>query len=305
MCEAHPRIIADQDYRSYCENGYLLVRDFLTPQELEALRRNVSRYAPNAEELAATPQRYETLLKNSGLLQWDFPFVDDALNDVSTHPELIRFSEEMLGTTDILLSQSILWTKYAGTDDFGQDLHLDYDENSLVYPNGTGDYDQIAMILYYSDITPDLGPTYVVPWQDGRPAGGDLLWPNYRSRDDYPDLYARERAIVAPAGSLLITSIRTFHRGSAIAAREGARFTHHLLYQSARHPWMGRYRQWPRYGTESVMAGFIARATPRQRSALGFPPPGDEYWNPQTIAGVAARYPGIDMTPYRATVGQR
>ena len=26
--------------------------------------------------------------------------------------------------------------------------------------------------------------------------------------------------------------------------------------------------------------------------------PGDDYWNEQTLADVAARYPGIDMTPY-------
>ena len=303
MSDVRPKRITEDDYRDYRRHGYVLVRDFLSPQELEALRCNVSRYAPNAEELAATPQRYESLLKNSGLLQWDFPFVDDALNDASTHPELIRFSERILGTTNVVLAQSILWAKYAGTDDFDQELHLDYDENSLVYPNGRDDYDQIAMLLYYSDICADLGPTYLVAWEDGKPAGGDLLWPNYRSRDDYPDLYARERPIVAPAGSLLIISIRTFHRGSAITAPRAARFTHHLLYQSARHPWMGRYRQWPRYGTESAMAGFIARATPRQRSALGFPPPGDEYWSADTIAGVAARYPGIDMTPYRTATG--
>jgi hypothetical protein len=37
----------------------------------------------------------------------------------------------------------------------------------------------------------------------------------------------------------------------------------------------------------------------RERDLFGFPRPGDGYWNEQTLADVAARYPGMDMTPYR------
>jgi hypothetical protein len=35
---------------------------------------------------------------------------------------------------------------------------------------------------------------------------------------------------------------------------------------------------------------------------FGFPPPGHEYWNEQTLHDVGRRYPGMDMEPYiRAT----
>jgi hypothetical protein len=37
----------------------------------------------------------------------------------------------------------------------------------------------------------------------------------------------------------------------------------------------------------------------RQRDLFGFPPPGSDYWTQETLAGVAARYPAMDMTPYR------
>jgi hypothetical protein len=47
------------------------------------------------------------------------------------------------------------------------------------------------------------------------------------------------------------------------------------------------------------MKRFIERATPRQREVLGFPPPGHPYWNPETLAAVATRYPKMDMSPYR------
>ena len=78
-----------------------------------------------------------------------------ALNDVSTHPEIISFVERLLGTTDVLLSQAAIWAKYAGTGDFEQGLHLDYQGNTLVVPRDDGDYRQVNMILYYSDVRGD------------------------------------------------------------------------------------------------------------------------------------------------------
>ena len=49
------------------------------------------------------------------------------------------------------------------------------------------------------------------------------------------------------------------------------------------------------------MEKLIARATVAQRTVLGFPPPGHEYWSAYTLAAVEARYRayGIDMTAYR------
>ena len=50
----------------------------------------------------------------------------------------------------------------------------------------------------------------------------------------------------------------------------------------------------------SLFAGIAReRTTSRLRELLGFPPPGHPYWNRETLAGVAARYPGMDMRPYR------
>lgn len=33
--------------------------------------------------------------------------------------------------------------------------------------------------------------------------------------------------------------------------------------------------------------------------AFGFPPPGHPYWTPTTLAGMALRYPGLDLAPWR------
>ena len=52
------------------------------------------------------------------------------------------------------------------------------------------------------------------------------------------------------------------------------------------------------------MEKLIASATVEQRTVLGFPPPGDEYWCSETIEAVAARYApyGIDMSPYQQAI---
>ena len=92
----------------------MILPRFLTGDELAAARDNLLQYFPTAQELAATPQRYGSILEDPDHLQIEFPFAGDALNDISTHPELIAFVEQLLGTRDVLLSQAAIWAKYAG-----------------------------------------------------------------------------------------------------------------------------------------------------------------------------------------------
>src|SRR4051812_9135180 len=252
-------------------------------------------YFPTSDELAATPQRYGSIFEDPEHLQVEFPFADDALNHVSTHPEIVAFVERILGTRDILLSQAAMWAKYAGTGDFDQGLHLDYQGNTLVVPREDSDYRQINMILYYTDVPPDFGPTFVVSQEKTRELP---MWPTHRPRKKNPELYKHEKPVLAEAGDLLIFGMKTWHRASDIVAEAGARFTHHLVYRAARHAFQG-YHQWSQFGEKPELAAFIESATPRQREMIGFPAVGDAYWNDETLADVALRYPGMDMTPYR------
>lgn len=278
-------------------HGYALVPDFLTPGELAAGRANVFQYFPPPRELWAAPQRYPHVFDDPEHLQVEFPFAGDALNDLATHPELIAFVEQAIGTPDVLLTQAALWAKYAGTGDFGQEMHLDYQGNTLVVPRDDGTFRQVNMILYYTDVTADLGPTCVV----SREKTKDLSpWPPFRPRKKWAKLYAQETPILASAGSLLIFQMGTFHRASDMTAEAGAaRFTQHLVWRAAGHSFAG-YHLWSHFGERDELERFIERTTPRQREVLGFPPVGHPYWDEQTVAGVAARYPKMDMTPYRA-----
>ena len=40
---------------------------------------------------------------------------------------------------------------------------------------------------------------------------------------------------------------------------------------------------------------------PDQRASLGFPIPGDSFWDKDTIKAVSIRYPQMDMTPYMSS----
>ncbi len=236
----NPMRVQQRQIDHLLKHGYAIVPGFLDRDEIAAATENVLSYVPTAEELEATPQRYAWVFDEAEHLQTEFPFTGQALNHVSTHPDLIALAEKLLGTQDILLSQAAMWAKYAGTGDFDQGLHLDYQGNTLVVPREDGDYRQINMILYYNDVTDDLGPTYVVSQEQTRDFP---LWPTHRPRKKNAELYKHEKPVPAQAGDLLIFGMKTWHRASDLAAESGARFTHHLVYRSAHHAFQG-YHQW-------------------------------------------------------------
>jgi len=290
--------ITDQHLEQLRTRGFAIVPSFLTAKEIQSGLENFSRYYPTAEELAATPERYGGLMEEPESLQNEFPFAGDVLNHIATHPELISFAERALGTEDVLLSQSAIWAKYAGTASFDQGMHLDYQGNTLVVPRDDGDYRQINMILYYTEVTGEMGPTCVVSQEHTRDLG---LWPTFRTRKKNPELYKLEKPVLAAPGDLLIFSMRTFHRASDMTADFGVRFTQHLIYRSAHHAFQG-FQQWSSHGEEEDLQHFIETTTPRQREVLGFPRPGDPYWTEETVKAVGVRYPKMDMTPYRKTL---
>jgi hypothetical protein len=277
------------------EHGFAVVPGFLSADQVRAARADVLKYFPTPGELATTPHRYQAILDDPEHLQVEFPFDADVINYNSVHPDIIDLVERLLGTREILLSQSAIWAKYAGAGSFEQTMHLDYEGNTLVVPRDDGLFRQVNLILYYSDVTADMGPTHVVPQGLTRDLG---LWPPFRPRKKWPKLYELEQPILAKAGDMLMFSMRTFHRAGEITAEAGARFTQHLVYRSSQCPFNG-YHQYSQFGEKPEITRFVQNASPRQREMLGFPPPGHPYWNDETLKWVAKRYPEMDMAPYQ------
>jgi hypothetical protein len=289
--------ISESDYEHWRDHGYVVVR-LLDDDQLKAALENIYEYMPPWDEYARRPRWFrETVGSPISRPGWaaTFPFVGDALNLTTIHPDYVAFAERVLGTKRIMLSHGQLGGKYARTRDFEQELHCDYGNNTLAFPKPDSEILDLPAIVYYTDVTVDLGPTYVVPQEYTRagPPG-----PRHRSRDEYPELYELEFPVTVPAGSALIYSMNTFHRGSALRASEGLRFAQNIGLKRIDSVWCGQVT-FQHEGGRPEMDHFLEFATPRQRELVGFPPVGDAYWDQTTLAGVEARYPGMDMEPYR------
>jgi hypothetical protein len=293
--------ISKEQLSHYMRHGYVLVPDLLDAAVLAAAQREMRHYFPTWADYTAGAHDPATLPEGARTPFIDFPFTGDTLNWVATHPDLVAFVQRVLGTMDIALHQSVLHGKYTGgPSDEEQSLHVDYGGHTLAYPSADPAFWEITTILYYTDVMPDLAPTYVVSWEHTQ---ADVLVPRSRPRQEHPALYAHEHPATAPAGSLFVYNTRTFHRGSAFRG-QGERVVHFIAYGPAV-PWMG-YNGVAGSAYKPEMARFLEQATPSERTLLGFPPPGHAYWTAETLTGVAARYPGMEMAPYRdAMQGRR
>ena len=284
--------ITDDQLEHWRQHGYVLVPNYLNEVQIDQALANVYLHFPTDGEYRAAPRRYSDLPQPA---QTELPFAGDVLNDLAVHPDIVDFAERVIGTTDLRLTQSILWAKYAGRGDENQILHVDYLNNTLTFPSDAAGFVQLPSILYLTDVTVELGPTHIVS-REFTP--DDLLTPWKRAPNDFPDLYERECAVTVAAGTLLLYNVNIFHRGSRLTAKTGARFTFHNVYRAAGCDWMG-WTAFPRHGLNPSMQRFLERASVRQRCLLGFPEPGHRFWTEQTVAGVGSRYPAMDMAPYR------
>jgi phytanoyl-CoA dioxygenase PhyH len=285
-------LIEDHHVEHWRRHGYAVLERCLGAAELAAAWADLRTYLPTREQYGVAPWFYGN--DPGGGHSRELPFLGDVVNAVAVHPALISFGERALGTRHLSLTQSIVWGKYGGTDDYEQPLHADYMNHSLLYPRMGKRPEEVLFLLYYSDVDGSLGPTYIVPKEHTR---HELLVPYRRSRTEFPDLYRLERPLCLPAGSVLAYDTSIFHRGSRIVAPHGVRVSHHIVYRADWAPWIG-YRHWGNHGLSREMQRFIERLSPRQRELLGIPAPGHEFWDAETLVGMAARYAGMDMTPY-------
>ena len=149
----------------------------------------------------------------------------------------------------------------------------------------------MTTFMLLSDVTAEDAPTKLVPLKFTREL------PLSQRAVPFGEFFEHEVAATAPAGSLLIYKTDIFHRGSDFTGVNRSRFMMLVDFQQRGWRWQGKM-SWPDRAGAPEMCDAMVRMTPRARDLFGWPPPGSEYWNDQTLADVAARYPGIDMTPY-------
>jgi hypothetical protein len=253
---------------------------------------------PTAEEFAADadPDRNRPFREDSHRLMPRFPFEDPALNALAVHEDLIDLAIEFLGLDDLVMYQAMLSAKYGqGALSDEQLLHVDFGNHTLVVPRHEAGYQQLEMFVYLSDVTVETAATRLV----SRQLTGDIpVERAYLNPEQYAELYAAEVSAVGPAGSILVYRPDVYHRGVRMLTPGAARFMLHVSYKPRGTDWLGSHAL-PNAGEDMAWHRFVHTASPRQLTVLGFPPPGHPYWNAQTVAGVAARYPLLDLSPWR------
>lgn len=241
-----------------------------------------------------------------------FPFAGLALNRLATCDALVELATTLLDQQDVRMYSAETWAKYQGAADYEQKLHRDYLNHTILVPSQAPRYQQVELFVFLSDVTVELGAPRMV----ARSRDTDALpaRPNFFPRTDStdseggfvattgrPHLYAREVPATGRAGTVVAFQLGTLHRGAGITQPRGARFTMHLNYRPAAAEWAQRHG-WADRSHDPHWYDFVAQATPRQLALFGFPAPGHPYWTPQTVSGVAERYPGLDMEPWRAAL---
>lgn len=274
------------------EHGFVLVEGFLDPDELRAAQDALWLHFPRPQEYFAEPARYTHFTASQFAGVEEFPYRSWDLNRLAFHADLVDAAERFLGTSELHLYKVELWAKYARAIDYDQPLHRDYGSHSLVVPRRDGRYQQMTTFIYLSDVTAEDGPTRIVPFEDGEHVPFTPLY------GEFSGLAQFEVPAVGPAGSLLVYRTDILHRGSDFAAPNRARFSLLADYQARGTTWGGKMA-WPKHSPER-WAKLMPQCSVRERDLFGFPRPGDAYWNEQTLADVAARYPGMDMTAYDA-----
>ena len=294
-------VIGGTEQAEWEEKGWCLVQGLLPAEAVMAARAALPAMFPTAGEFAADtdPGRNEPFRVDSHRVMPRFPFEDGALNDLVVHDRMIDLAEQLLAITDPRLYQAMLSAKYSGaalSDE--QLLHADFANHTLVVPRHEPGYQQLETFLYLSDVTPDTAATRMV----SRSLTADIpVERTYLDPVEYADLYAAEVPASGPAGSVLAYRPDVYHRGVRMTAPRAARFMLHVSFKPAATDWLGSFGL-PNAGEDMSWYRFVQRASERQLTVLGFPAPGHPYWTPDTLAGVAARYPMLDLSPWSDAV---
>ena len=226
----------------------------------------------------------------------EFPFHSSRLNALVLHDNVVDLAEGLLGTADLALYMGTATAKYAHQESgYNQLLHADYPNHMLVVPRHELGYQQVEFFVYLTDVTSADGATRFVSWQKTKDIPVERHTLNYV---DYADLYDDPSDAAAPAGSVVAYRPDVYHRSVDFTDPTRYRIMLHVSFRHRDAAW-GGYQAWPFRGFSVELSKFVQQATPRQLALMGVPEPGHPYWNEATLAGVQARYPGLDMSSWR------
>lgn len=300
--------------RELSQHGFAVLPGLLSAADLAPALDEIGVMFPTADEFHGDvdPERNRRFRDEfDGIDQ--FPFASAAMGTLSVHPTLIALAETLLDSDDLRVYSIEAWAKYTGAADYEQALHRDYLNHSLLVPSDDPEFRQVEMFVYLVDVPDELGPPSLVPtehtaelaalpnWYPRTDNPGDPEHPDWAATTGSPDMYDVEASGRGPAGTVVAYTTATFHRGRRLSAPAGARYTLHVSFRPAAADWAGR-RSWVEASLGDSWQQFVSRATPAQLALFGFPRPGHRFWTERTLEGVGQRYPGLDLSPWRAAI---
>jgi hypothetical protein len=297
------------------EHGWVLAPSLVPRDDVEAALPGLFRVYPTPEEVASgvsTARTAPFLGVGSGDTERRFrgeqftglrdaPTGDIALDRLCVHHRILDLVDALLAPGPPLLYQAETFAKYAGAGDYDQPLHIDETNHTLLTPRRDGRYRQVQLFLFLSDVTVARGATRVVSKAITASIPRDELWFH---RSGPVRLDEHEIAAEGPMGSVLAYSADTVHRGSTMTEAGAGRFFFNLAFRQAGADWTGAL-PWPRRGIDPGVQQWLCTLDTRQLCAVGFPPPGHDYWDDETLAAAALRYPELDLSDFRAGAATR
>ncbi len=278
-----------------------MIAGAIPPDDLAGAQDALTRLFPTAAEMEQGADDEHHARWRTWDATWpEFPFHSSRMNKLVVHERVISLAEELLGTGDIALYMGLATAKYSGqSSGFNQLLHVDYPNHMVVVPRREVGYQQVEFFVYLTDVTLEDGATRMVSRRRTQDIPVERHTLNYV---DYADLYDEPGHAAGPAGSIVAYRPDVYHRSVDVHEPGHRRVMLHVSFKPSAAAW-GGYQAWPFKGLSPQWSKFVQQATVRQLSVVGLPEPGHPYWNDETLAGVSARYPGLDMAPWREALG--
>ena len=286
-------MLTDEQLDRFHTDGFVLVPDVLTSDELTVMQNGVWENFPTPEQYFDDPAAFAHLTSNPFAGLANFPWASPDLNRLVAHPRILAIVRQILGVDDIRLYKGELWAKYAGNTDYDQHHHRDFGNHTLVVPSVERRWMQVTTFTYLCDVDGQNGATAAVPkrYSEHIPLGQRKTEPG--------QLRDREVLACGRAGTTLVYSTEVFHRATSLTGPSASRFTVLADYKAADASWTNKHA-FGHLGQRPEMIEFVTNVEPYARTLIDIPAPGHPYWTEQTIADMEVRYPGIDMAPYRA-----
>eukprot|EP00759_Apiculatamorpha_spiralis_P014543 PhF_6_TR21159/c3_g1_i1/m.30475 len=248
---------------------------------------------------------------------------------------LLPAAKKLLRTDRVMLSQADVWIKHPkpwsemSNDD--QRIHCDFGNNTVI-PTDWYSPNCFAAIVYLdSDGVECVGGATAAVARRGdddaaynidkmviQPGYGDRPFLNNREAaekwfqqnrpEEYKfrqELYQREVKVMPKAGRILLYRVDLWHRGTPLTS--GSRRVMNIVFHARDDP--GHAGRWNagffknsywwtngKYGVPERL--FSELLSPEQRTGIGFPPVGDEYWTKERLHVIKLRFPRFDDKPY-------